>query len=186
MDIRYTGVRNYERVQSISNDSQVRGTVMTLRRNHHLVYPPSQTHVNQLTLVQVRDQFNNLPFLGDLSVDQRREWLLTNASTHHDLYMSAIPDLYVKFDTIGFFKTKGKKNDPFLTDEVMNHLLQHNPDDSEGFWSMKYVFGLFPMKAGSRGKTLVFRPSVWTLCDYHTAIISGSGSTRYQWKLWYV
>lgn len=171
IDIRCTGVCNYHRIQSIDDVSQVRGTIMILRRNNYLAYPPSQTWVSQLSYLEIRDKFNNYSHLCDMTFEQRKEWLTNNQISNHDLYLSAIPDLYVKFETIGFFRSKGKKNDPFLSDEIMNHLLTNNPDDSEGFWPMKYVFDLFPVKAGSRGKVLVFRPSNWKLCDKPTVSV---------------
>lgn len=164
MNIRQTGIRNYETISASSTGKQCRGTVMIVR-GKELAYPPTKAFVEQLTTQELRDKMNCYGFFTPMTSGERLIYLNEIASNHNELYLSDLKDIHVKFLSIGFFTVSGSKLTPVFTEEVVNQLVQGNPDDPEGFWPLSYVYGLFPRKAGSKAKrhTLVFRPSNWIL-----------------------
>lgn len=158
MDLRiaHTGIRSGETIECSSSGTQCKGTVIKIRGN----YPPLQSWVDNLTLEQVRDQFNNFRFFSSMTPEQRLTWLKSHANTHKDLYMEDVDGLYIKFINIG-----GKFMLEALGPEQVNLLLAGNPRDPEGYWDIRDVYDMFPRKPNSRAKkhTLIFRPNNWTL-----------------------
>lgn len=169
-DIRYTGVRNYERITSSSQGKRCSGTVMILRREGGLAYPPSREFVDKLTSTQLRDTLSVYEFFGPMSTEERYTYLMSNAVGDKDLYMSSMSNLYVKFDAIHFYTAKSSARESELSDDVINVLMRGNENDPEGFWPISYVFNQFSRRATSTTKrhTLVFRPSNWKLMEQST------------------
>ena len=165
MDIRFVGVRNYEKITSSPSGKACKGTVITLRSSNGVPYPSCSASVNSLSLTDVRDKLSMYPFFGALEQDKRLDYLRSIAIQSEDYYMSDISDLYMKFDSICLYKVTGKKLENLLDAHVIDTLMRGNPEDAEGFWSMSYVYSILPRKAGSRAKrhSLMFRPSNWVL-----------------------
>lgn len=164
-DIRQTGVRNYERITSSPKGKRCQGTIMILRRYNGIPYPPSREFVSKLTTTDIRDKLSLYEYFEYLTPEERYTYLMSNAVGDKDLYMSNIHDLYVKFEAIHFYTAKKGENE--LSEEIMNTLMLGNPNDSEGFWPLNYVFNLFSRRDTSTTKrhTLVFRPSNWMLME---------------------
>lgn len=158
MDLRIsqTGVRSGEFIAASPSGTQNKGTVIQIRGT----YPPEISRVRTLDPIILRDSFNIIPFFAGMSPQQRLEWLINNGTDTPDLYLDDT-DIWVKFVRIGdknfFHKSLGI--------DGVNLLLQGNPNDPEGFWSIHDVYNMFPRKPGSRANktTLIFRPSNWSL-----------------------
>lgn len=158
MDLRVsqTGVRSYEFIAVSPSGKQNKGTVIQIRGS----YPPEIARVKQLDPISIRDTFNTIPFFSNMNTNQRLDWLIKNGTNIADLYLDDT-DIWLKFIKIGdknfFHKALGI--------DGVNQLLKPNPNDLEGFWSIKDVYNMFPRKPGSRAKktTLIFRPSNWSL-----------------------
>jgi hypothetical protein len=173
MDIRSLGVRSYERIAASSDNNQVDGTVMILRRgdgkSQEIAYPPTRKRVEKISYTDFRDKLLSYRFFSSIPTpEQRREYLLSVSGDNKNLYLSDMGEhLYVKFESISFCSIAGKKRTPMLDDDTMRKLLMGNPDDPEGFWKISYVFSLFPRKPGSKAArhVLVFRPGNWRLLE---------------------
>lgn len=152
-----TGIRSGEVLTSSSSGKQNAGTIMQVRMDKP--YLPSYNAVSKLADLVLRDQFNNYKFFSEMTVEQRREWLLNNSIDNDDLYLEDHP-MDVRFKAIS-----GKFFTSTLSPEQITMLLQGNPQDPEGYWSLSYIYSLFPRKPGSKARktTLIFRPSNWSL-----------------------
>jgi superfamily II DNA or RNA helicase len=175
------GVRNYEKICASDTGKQVAGCVMILRSVQPIAYPPAKLYVGELTDTEIRDRLNNYKFFVSMSPGARRSYLESVAVSNDDLYMNDVPGLYVKFLSIDFCSVSGKKRTPFLDDATMDRLMLGNPTDSEGFWSLRYVYELFPRRVGSKAKhtTLVFRPNNWILMEREVDTVDYTGLCCY-------
>jgi len=162
MDLRInqTGIRTGEFITSNGKSKQNKGAIIQLTG----LYPPDKSRVISLTDTQIRDEFNNIPFFAAMTPAERSGWLVENSSGNKDLYINDVPDIKIKFVKMG-----DPKNDFYkkLGQDTVNQLLQGNPADPEGYWSITDVMRMFPRKPGSRTResrvTLIFRPSMWSL-----------------------
>ena len=158
MDLRIseTGIRSGDFIAASPSGKQNKGTVMQIRGQ----YPADRNRVRNLDPITLRDVFNVIPFFTPMDPAQRLTWLLDNGTDVSKLYLDDT-DVWVKFVKIGaknfFHKSLGQ--------EGVNKLLQGNPRDPEGFWSIHDVYDMFPRKPGSRAAktTLIFRPANWSL-----------------------
>lgn len=168
MRIYSTGIRTGEYITSSNNtkNSQVKGSIIQIRGN----YPPSLRAVAMMDVITVRDKLNAYSFFQSMSPEDRLIWLKDHSTENRDLYMDDC-DLYLRF-----VKFSGRYIEENLSEETINTLLKGNPDDEEGYWSIKYVFNLFPKVPGSRARkhTLIFRPNNWELMP------SKAAATKYK------
>jgi hypothetical protein len=166
--ISQTGIRTGECITSSDSGSQNKGTVIQIRG----FYPPAVKYVAELNATDVRDKFNLIPFFNNMDLNERYSWLAANASSNDDLYLEAVPNLYVRF-----IKIEGKFLVEALKQEGIDMLLRGNPNDAEGYWNIRDVFDMFPKKPGSKStrKTLVFRPNNWSLMTQVEEVNSYTG-----------
>lgn len=156
LPINSTGIRSGEFITSRPGAKQNEGSVFQIRG----FYPPARVWVDQLTLEELKNTFNQIPFFIPMTLEERKVWLLNNSIDDNDLYVEDVPDLWVKI-----IRISGKFVNEKLTPEQIETLLKGNPDDKEGFWHIRTLFNMFPRKPGSRAAkpTLIFRPGNWTL-----------------------
>lgn len=163
-----TGVRSGETIRGAgSSQKQSKDCVMQVRGE----YPPSQLALSKLDATTLRDGFNRFAFFGNMSVEERRNWLQEHATSDKDLYMEDVPDLHVRLIKLGGFFTKQ------LTQKQIDTLLKGNPDDPEGYWPIQTVYNMFPRKPNSRARkhTLIFRPNNWALMESETLVEGFTG-----------
>ena len=158
------GIRNGEYITSAPTAKQNTGTVIQIFG----FYPPEKNNVLNIPPLFIRDNLNSYDFFSSLSYDERYNWLINNSTDKHDTYLEQYP-LKLKFSTIS-----GK----FMIDQLGNNvqtLLNPNPNDPEGLWSIRDVLNMFPKKIGSKKDSLIFRPSNWILMPKQNKITSFSG-----------
>jgi len=157
MKVYQTGIRSGEYITSSSTGKQNRGSLFQVKGE----YPPSAATLPEdaydwSILLQ---QLETIPFFAELSFDKRKEWLLQNATPNPDLYLEDVP-LQIRIVKLEgtFFREK-------LDQTIIDHLIQGNPNDPEGYWDLNYVYNLIPRKPGSRARrhTLIFRPGNWQI-----------------------
>ena len=155
MQVFLTGIRDGEFITSSASATQNKGSIIQIKG----FYPPSMQAVSTIDPILLRDSFNRLDFFANMTPEQRSKWLIDNATNNNDLYLEDV-NIGLKFIKIGgSFFTKA------LTPEQLNMLLRGNPNDPEGYWSIREVYNMFPRKANSKAKrhTLIFRPGNWSL-----------------------
>lgn len=158
------GVRNYDFIKGIGKASE--GTVMQLKTNNTsgLVYPPAKKYVDELTDLEIRDGLNQFKFFKDMSPQDRKQWLLSNAVDNDSLFINQVPGVFVKFNQVNLNEVKGKNRIPLLTPEQIQLLMSPNPQEPEGYWPMDYVYSLLRKSAKSKGgprDNMVFRGGNW-------------------------
>jgi hypothetical protein len=167
MQVFLTGIRDGEFITSSSTGTQNKGSIIQIKG----FYPPSLQAVSNVDPILLRDAFNRLDFFANMTLEQRSKWLIDNAINNNDLYLEDV-NIGLKFIKIGgSFFTKA------LTPYQLNILLRGNPNDPEGYWSIREVYNMFPRKSGSKAKrhTLIFRPGNWSLMFNDNAATSFDG-----------
>ena len=162
------GVRSGETLKAAAKAKQCRGTSMVVRGD----FPPLFSWRDSIGDEVIRDTLNRYSFFRDMTLEERKEWLSEHEHPDKNLYLQDIPDLYVKFITIGgeFFMKA-------LSEETINMLLQGNPSDPEGYWLVRDVYNMFPRKPNSRARrhTLIFRPGNWVVSTDEMTVDTFSG-----------
>lgn len=154
--ISHTGIRDGEIITSSSTGGQNKGVVMQVFG----FFPPDVAQIKNLSVTDIRDKFNLIPFFESMTYEERSLWLQEHGDIRKDLYMDDV-DLRVKFIRIDgptfFTKTLGQ--------EIISQLLRGNPNSIDNSYSIQEIFNMFPRKPGSRATrhTLVFRPGNWKL-----------------------
>lgn len=148
-----TGIRNGEFITSSPKASQNKGSVLQIFG----AYPPYINYVNMLSEIELRDQFNCISFFNNMTVDQRLNYLRSVSTTTKDLYFENV-DLRVKV-----IKLSGKFILSTFSEDNINRLIAGNSQDPDGCWRIRDLFDMFPRKPGSKGTTLLFRPTNWSL-----------------------
>jgi len=159
LPINTTGIRDGEIIMGLPKQKASAGTIIKIKG----FYPPSKKWINELTDEQLRDKIGIIPYFSKMNIQKRKESLLDMSTDNDNLYMEDVPNLKIKFvaiDSTGDTSIPGK-----LGKEQTSILLQGNPEDPEGYWSISYIFSLFPRVPGSKAAkpSLIFRPTLWTL-----------------------
>lgn len=156
-----TGIRDGELLVASKHNVQAAGTSFYVYFDHDdEIYPPSKLGVEVLLTyghTLIRDKFNQLAFFRDMPVERRIKWLVKNASTNNDLYLSDLTNIRLKFVSLG-----GKFMEKALTSEQISYLL--NAESVR----MTEVYDMFPKSKGKgfgKRHTLVFRPGNWSLAS---------------------
>lgn len=163
--INQTGVRDGERIVGVGK--QCRGSIIQVRG----LYPPSIHWIEQLSYTCLRDEYSSYKFFSSMSTDERKKWLDENCTDNEDLYMEDVIGLRVKFIKLcgDFFNS--------LSEDIINYLLNGNPDSDDGYFNIYDVYSMFPRKPGSKARkhTLIFRPSNWSLLTDNDILNEYSG-----------
>ena len=163
LSISQTGIRNGEYIIGANSAKQCAGSILQIFGT----YPPAREWVQQLTSLQIRDEFNNYKFFKGMSAEERSRYLHSQA-IERDPYLEDVEGLMVRV-----IELKGKFMTEMLTTEQISSFIAGNPQHPEGLWPIRTLFNAFPKDPRSRSKkhTLVFRPNNWTL-RYDEAQIS--------------
>ena len=151
-----TGIRSGEVVTASPSATQSRGVVFEVVG----FFPPDLNRVNDLSITDIRDKLNLVPFFTHLTADQRKGWLLEHSEPQKDLYIddTDVSIKFIRIDGNNFF-TKT------LSQDDISSLLKGNPETPDGSWPIQQVYNMFPRKPGSKAPkhTLIFRPANWRL-----------------------
>jgi len=147
--INHTGIRSGEYIIGVGK--QCKNTLIQVKSDDKLAYPPSTSWIDPDPII--RDAYNEFPFFRDMSLKQRKEYLLQNAINDKDLYLQEVPIM------IRFLRIEGEFFISNLTSEQISELL------TKKWYPIQEVYDMFPRKPGSKARfhTLIFRPNNWDL-----------------------
>ena len=93
-----TGIRSGELITSAVNAKQSRGVVIEILGD----FPTDRERVNDLSITEIRDKLNLIPFFAPMTPNQRQEWLIQHSDPRKDLYQedTDISDKFLSIDVL--------------------------------------------------------------------------------------
>ena len=163
LPIAYTGVRPGETLVAIpgykpNSGSKIRIKHATLDREWS--FPPNKSNVEELNHTDLRDKLSNIPYFAQIpNPEDRKTVLLRHAKDKKKLYMNDIPDLLVFFENLSgtFFTEK-------INEDLVQKLVEGNPDREDRYWAMSTVIELITGVTGESAP-LIFGQYGW--CVYY-------------------
>lgn len=174
-----TGVRSGETIIASPSGKQNAGTKIIVKGDFPINYLALPDDLNWSIYYQ---QLRAIPAFSNKSDTEIMNWIHAHNVQVKDHYLSDYPNLMLKFVSIG------GRDFLALGPEVVDMLLAGNPNDPDGYWTMEYVYNLFPKKSRAYRHTLIFRPGNWVVdiqttdenADYHGLIININNGETYQ------
>ena len=167
MPVMVTGARPNEVV--IGTKTQAKDAILKI---HEKIIPPRKRELDHIrSFPELWNKFLNklasLEFFGDLSLPERRDWLLEHQNSSNT-YMDEIPG--VKFEVLQLGKSDMRTK---LSEEDITRLLSGESIPVEEIRDM------FPRKPGSKAKrtTMMFRRGIWKVSLTHREVQEFTGPT---------
>ncbi|CAH6421210.1 Hypothetical protein POVR2_LOCUS307 [uncultured virus] len=146
----HTGIRSGETLVATPHSKQNSGSEITVRLSDRtLAVPPSSKYVDSLEYSDVRDGIHEIAFFSKMTTKQAIQWIENNKQ-QGDIYISAIPDIEIKFHSISGTDMMR------MPEDVRSNLLQF-----DGYVKLREIYHHFN-KPGSKSN-LIFRPNNWMI-----------------------